>query len=639
MRVGRNDPCPCGSGKKYKLCCLELDRVGVRPAGMPDLSPGDLREAMRRATEWEADVLAMLARFDDEPDARPGALIVTAAGFVVACEVLSRPSPEPEDLARALARGLAVAAERVGSWPETVLVREQVVADALARRLEAERPELDPAPVVMDRPDLPGVDVAGQALIVDLVGGSRAYFASSPETWAGWDLPGELVAELFRAAAAFHRAAPWRELSDAEPLDAVVPGGGEWTVVVLGQGREKYGLHLYSDAADYWAIHDGETIEQVDFRGWLIAISFDPGEAIPRAMRKEIARAGWEVAGPEAYPQLLTIDTPAGGVRRRQAEDLLALVRAVPAFVAAHPGIGGSFAGVSEWTDPATGVSLSLRPELDRRGGDRPLPTGGPEGPGADPEAAFPDLGALDVDSYDEDRLRALAVLDDFARHLAQARGLSEATVRKHVDNAEHFLEFLHGMGVPRCAVHAYDLRWFLYDWYPRKVYDSESRARSLPVSLGHFFAFLEAEEGIVCPWAKEILDDREAYRYCLEQAPDGFFWDESVIQWRALINAELAGDLLLAGDRLGEDDVWGPTMGLTEAALQRELQRRWLIWRDELIRAGADRWHDLAPRLVERQRQWELAPHPGYGGRTPVEVVRQERAERAERLSQDERS
>jgi uncharacterized protein len=22
-RVGRNDPCPCGSGKKYKMCCLQ----------------------------------------------------------------------------------------------------------------------------------------------------------------------------------------------------------------------------------------------------------------------------------------------------------------------------------------------------------------------------------------------------------------------------------------------------------------------------------------------------------------------------------------------------------------------------------------------------------------------------------------
>ncbi|MGH9904241.1 MAG: SEC-C metal-binding domain-containing protein, partial [Pyrinomonadaceae bacterium] len=22
MKIGRNAPCPCGSGKKYKLCCL-----------------------------------------------------------------------------------------------------------------------------------------------------------------------------------------------------------------------------------------------------------------------------------------------------------------------------------------------------------------------------------------------------------------------------------------------------------------------------------------------------------------------------------------------------------------------------------------------------------------------------------------
>lgn len=26
MKVGRNDPCPCGSGKKYKQCCLTQER-------------------------------------------------------------------------------------------------------------------------------------------------------------------------------------------------------------------------------------------------------------------------------------------------------------------------------------------------------------------------------------------------------------------------------------------------------------------------------------------------------------------------------------------------------------------------------------------------------------------------------------
>jgi hypothetical protein len=27
MKVGRNDPCPCGSGKKYKKCCLATDEA------------------------------------------------------------------------------------------------------------------------------------------------------------------------------------------------------------------------------------------------------------------------------------------------------------------------------------------------------------------------------------------------------------------------------------------------------------------------------------------------------------------------------------------------------------------------------------------------------------------------------------
>ncbi|MBW1792566.1 MAG: SEC-C domain-containing protein [Deltaproteobacteria bacterium] len=24
-KIGRNKPCPCGSGKKYKKCCMEKD--------------------------------------------------------------------------------------------------------------------------------------------------------------------------------------------------------------------------------------------------------------------------------------------------------------------------------------------------------------------------------------------------------------------------------------------------------------------------------------------------------------------------------------------------------------------------------------------------------------------------------------
>ena len=30
MKIGRNDPCPCGSGKKYKYCCLNNNKICVK---------------------------------------------------------------------------------------------------------------------------------------------------------------------------------------------------------------------------------------------------------------------------------------------------------------------------------------------------------------------------------------------------------------------------------------------------------------------------------------------------------------------------------------------------------------------------------------------------------------------------------
>ncbi len=29
-KTGRNDPCHCGSGKKYKKCCLKKDRTNLK---------------------------------------------------------------------------------------------------------------------------------------------------------------------------------------------------------------------------------------------------------------------------------------------------------------------------------------------------------------------------------------------------------------------------------------------------------------------------------------------------------------------------------------------------------------------------------------------------------------------------------
>ena len=48
MKIGRNEPCPCGSGKKYKKCCPnKQEEIATAVATAPDddlLSPGEIRD-------------------------------------------------------------------------------------------------------------------------------------------------------------------------------------------------------------------------------------------------------------------------------------------------------------------------------------------------------------------------------------------------------------------------------------------------------------------------------------------------------------------------------------------------------------------------------------------------------------------
>ena len=48
-QTGRNEPCPCGSGKKYKKCCLEKDQSAAQntAAGVS----ADLQQAIENITQ------------------------------------------------------------------------------------------------------------------------------------------------------------------------------------------------------------------------------------------------------------------------------------------------------------------------------------------------------------------------------------------------------------------------------------------------------------------------------------------------------------------------------------------------------------------------------------------------------------
>src|ERR1700722_16788458 len=75
-KPGRNDPCPCGSGNKYKKCCLAKEEAVAREQLVKAQAPHDtLRRDQRAAanrlqvTELTAAVVARLARAEEAEDA------------------------------------------------------------------------------------------------------------------------------------------------------------------------------------------------------------------------------------------------------------------------------------------------------------------------------------------------------------------------------------------------------------------------------------------------------------------------------------------------------------------------------------------------------------------------------------------
>lgn len=69
-RTGRNDPCPCGSGKKYKHCCLEKDRAAELAPAIAQRAALQAQMANRVALrkDYEDELLESLATLQEARD-------------------------------------------------------------------------------------------------------------------------------------------------------------------------------------------------------------------------------------------------------------------------------------------------------------------------------------------------------------------------------------------------------------------------------------------------------------------------------------------------------------------------------------------------------------------------------------------
>ena len=61
--ISRNAPCPCGSGKKYKLCCLARDAAVPLPhSSPPDPEPSAQTRAQTTRTQAFGRLMAFAAK-------------------------------------------------------------------------------------------------------------------------------------------------------------------------------------------------------------------------------------------------------------------------------------------------------------------------------------------------------------------------------------------------------------------------------------------------------------------------------------------------------------------------------------------------------------------------------------------------
>jgi hypothetical protein len=56
-KVGRNDPCPCGSGKKFKKCCLNSESPNEVPSGLHQLDPREPEIALSVLKQAQGAIL------------------------------------------------------------------------------------------------------------------------------------------------------------------------------------------------------------------------------------------------------------------------------------------------------------------------------------------------------------------------------------------------------------------------------------------------------------------------------------------------------------------------------------------------------------------------------------------------------
>lgn len=612
MSPSRNDPCPCGSGKKYKRCCLPKEAAASPFLSLMPGSGGRGPRESRIAIEpgapvgatWQVDLVPFAAAFDDEPAARPAVTLIVSDDLVLAVDIVAKPPAEHDAIAAVIADEIERTASALGRRPRTVETHHPDIAAGL-------EPLLRPLDIRVACAPLPGLDRAFASLQKNVLGAEPRGRFSVPQRWAGWGWDSDTIAALFRDMAAYYRTAPWETVADDEVLTLEFGDGRVWHAVVMGNAGETYGLALYENEEDLDALFagEGERNEEAfaDLAGMVLSLTYNRFDDLPPGMHREIRAAGWEVAGPRAHPVLIAMNTPGGGITRQQLHDLGVALRAIPAFFEAHRAafekslVADVYPAPIRWTDPASGVTVSYIGSWNIgpiKFGPMPeqLEISGTTGKGAKHGERL-GKGATRTRRENVDHERLSRYLDWLLARAGPGKAAAkEREARGDLAVAVDFFASLIAEDVTIRGMNEHDLRVHLYGNYALGARPNANHGKMLE-SLSRFFEFLEAEEGIVCPWAWPILGDVERVALRAETAPrkQG---DAEEAEWIVEMMDDLGMRLLRPMD--GRDPL------AQEWDEERELGRlrAWLVRRDKIIRGGERRPMVVLERLIEWARK-----------------------------------
>ncbi len=630
MSVGRNDPCPCGSGKKYKQCHLRADEGAVRPFAHLSLVPSNDSVPARRplmpptgeiGDGWALTIVPAPVTFDDDPQARPVVVLVTAGTFVMHVELLGRAPAELEPLAAEVLRVLDIAIANAGKAPHSVALEY----DRLARTL---RPTLrQRAITVRVAARAPAADDALVALLRHLAPGAppRALMASHVQRWAAWGWPDDVTQRLHAAAAAFYRAAPWTVLANEQPVAvrlsaAKAPAYG----IVMGAAGELYGLALYEEMADIIALfRASEPGDVPPLRKLVMTLSFDAADDVPTAMRREVRSQGWEVAGLAAWPTLMAYGSPGGGITVADAERLIVALEEIPAFVARHRA-ALAHSATAGFPISERGVRRGTR--VDYRGDvsawepplwtiPRALAPCGATGPSAAPGASLARMSVLEAEAH------VAALLD---RYVAAGAPTSRRETRSQRElrqaAASALLHYqVHVESVTPAGFTELHLRRFLYEVLPL-TWPAEPKDELLSAVI-NVLSVQAAEARVTYPWARALLADLASCRARWQDCPAPEEQD-ALNRWSEQLEIDLELRLLVPYADAQARVYWQGFSADATGVLYRSLVAAWLGWRDALIVGGVTDGDLLEPLLHTRQLAWFEAPQEALGGRTPAQVL-----------------